>query len=102
MEKRVRDVVHKAFWDKLEEELSHDPPVFNQALSLMGEVKEVHAYLGHSALGFNDNCSLCTNRIFTVHCTMQVIRNSHEKHNDCINLIVLSAILMAESGTSLE
>lgn len=40
LEKRVRDVVHKAFWDKLGEELSHDPPVFNQALSLMGEVKE--------------------------------------------------------------
>ena len=41
LEKQVRDVVHKAFWDKLREELKQDPPVFTQALSLIQEVKEV-------------------------------------------------------------
>lgn len=41
LEKQVRDVVHKAFWDKLHEELNQDPPVFSQALSLIQEVKEV-------------------------------------------------------------
>lgn len=41
LEKQVRDVVHKAFWDKLREELNQDPPVFSQALSLIQEVKEV-------------------------------------------------------------
>lgn len=45
LEKQVRDVVHKAFWDKLREELSQDPPVFSQALSLIQEVKEVHVYM---------------------------------------------------------
>ncbi|KAL9985001.1 hypothetical protein ACROYT_G007352 [Oculina patagonica] len=40
LEKQVRDVVHKAFWDKLREELKQEPPVFNQALSLIQEVKE--------------------------------------------------------------
>lgn len=40
LEKHVRDVVHKAFWDKLREELNQEPPVFTQALSLMEEVKE--------------------------------------------------------------
>ena len=45
LEKQVRDVVHKAFWDKLREELSQDPPVFSQALSLIQEVKEVHVCL---------------------------------------------------------
>ena len=45
LEKQVRDVVHKAFWDKLREELSQDPPVFRQALSLIQEVKEVHVCL---------------------------------------------------------
>lgn len=43
LEKQVRDVVHKAFWDKLHEELNQDPPVFNQALSLIEEVKEVNS-----------------------------------------------------------
>jgi len=42
LEKQVRDVVHKAFWDKLREELNQDPPLFSQALSLIKEVKEVH------------------------------------------------------------
>ena len=41
LEKQVRDVVHKAFWDKLREELNQEPPVFSQAMSLIEEVKEV-------------------------------------------------------------
>lgn len=41
LERQVRDVVHKAFWDKLQEELNQKPPVFNQALSLLQELKEV-------------------------------------------------------------
>lgn len=40
LERQVRDVVHKAFWDKLQEELNQKPPVFNQALSLLQELKE--------------------------------------------------------------
>ena len=42
LEKQVRDVVHKAFWDKLREELNQDPPTFNQAMSLIEEVKQVN------------------------------------------------------------
>ena len=41
LEKQVRDVVHKAFWDKLREEINQEPPVFSQAMSLIEEVKEV-------------------------------------------------------------
>lgn len=41
LEKQVRDVVHKAFWDKLREELKQEPPVFSQAMALIEEVKEV-------------------------------------------------------------
>ena len=42
LERQVRDVVHKAFWDKLREEISQEPPVYNQALSLLQELKEVN------------------------------------------------------------
>ncbi|KAG1675722.1 T-complex protein 11-like protein 1 [Nymphon striatum] len=38
--KQVKDIVHKAFWDVLEEQLSMDPPEFTQGLSLLREVKE--------------------------------------------------------------
>ena len=32
--------MERAFWDLLEEELKEDPPVFTQALTLLGDVKK--------------------------------------------------------------
>ncbi|XP_076043222.1 T-complex protein 11-like protein 1 isoform X2 [Oratosquilla oratoria] len=40
MEKQVRDVMHKAFWDHLREQLRQDPPSFEQALVLIQEVRD--------------------------------------------------------------
>ena len=37
----MRDAVHKAFWDTLEEQLSQTPPQYERAVSLLGEIKEV-------------------------------------------------------------
>jgi len=39
MEAQIRKIVHKAFWDVLASELAEEPPVFNQALSLLDEVR---------------------------------------------------------------
>lgn len=39
MEKKVEDVVHRAFWDVLEAELSEDPPNYTQAMTLLGDIK---------------------------------------------------------------
>lgn len=33
-------MVHKAFWDLLREQLERDPPSFDQAIRLLGEIKE--------------------------------------------------------------
>ena len=44
IEKQVREVMHKAFWDALEAKLNEDPPDFSHALVLIEEVKEVIAY----------------------------------------------------------
>jgi len=38
-EAHIRKVVHRAFWDVLKAELAEEPPVFNQALSLLNEVR---------------------------------------------------------------
>lgn len=38
-EKKVRDTVHKAFWDLLESELAEDPPNYTQALVLLNDVR---------------------------------------------------------------
>ncbi|XP_060118101.1 T-complex protein 11-like protein 1 [Heteronotia binoei] len=40
LEKRVRDIVHKAFWDCLEAQLKEDPPSYDHAIKLVGEIKE--------------------------------------------------------------
>jgi len=39
MEQQVKKIVHQAFWDVLQVELSEDPPVFNRALSLLEDVR---------------------------------------------------------------
>nr|XP_020651289.1 T-complex protein 11-like protein 1 isoform X1 [Pogona vitticeps]XP_020651290.1 T-complex protein 11-like protein 1 isoform X1 [Pogona vitticeps]XP_020651291.1 T-complex protein 11-like protein 1 isoform X1 [Pogona vitticeps] len=40
LEKRVRDIVHKAFWDCLESQLKEEPPSYDHAIKLVGEIKE--------------------------------------------------------------
>lgn len=41
LEKRVKDIVHKAFWDCLSVQLSEVPPTYDRAIKLVGEIKEV-------------------------------------------------------------
>ncbi|XP_048356516.1 T-complex protein 11-like protein 2 [Sphaerodactylus townsendi] len=38
---RVRQVVHKAFWDHLEKDLNEDPPEYEHAIKLFEEIKEI-------------------------------------------------------------
>ncbi|XP_069479677.1 T-complex protein 11-like protein 1 [Ambystoma mexicanum] len=40
LEKNVRDIVHKAFWDCLEVQFHEDPPTYGHAIILLGEIKE--------------------------------------------------------------
>ncbi|XP_023593896.1 T-complex protein 11-like protein 1 isoform X3 [Trichechus manatus latirostris] len=40
LEKRVKDIVHKAFWDCLSTQLSEDPPTYDHAIKLVGEIKQ--------------------------------------------------------------
>ena len=41
LEGQIKEVMHKAFWDSLEESLREDPPDYTHALVLLKEVKEV-------------------------------------------------------------
>ncbi|XP_053108761.1 T-complex protein 11-like protein 2 isoform X2 [Hemicordylus capensis] len=38
---RVKQIVHKAFWDRLEEDLHEDPPEYEHAIKLFDEIKEI-------------------------------------------------------------
>lgn len=40
LEKKVKEIVHKAFWDSLSVQLSDDPPSYDHAIKLVGEIKE--------------------------------------------------------------
>jgi hypothetical protein len=39
--KKVKDILHKAYWDILSDELSQNPPVYTQAMQLLEEIKQV-------------------------------------------------------------
>ncbi|NP_001120578.1 T-complex protein 11-like protein 2 [Xenopus tropicalis] len=41
LEGRVKQIVHKAFWDCLESELNQDPPQYDYAIKLFDEIKEI-------------------------------------------------------------
>ncbi|XP_034036861.1 T-complex protein 11-like protein 1 [Thalassophryne amazonica] len=43
LERRVKEIVHKAFWDCLEAQLNpaEDPPSYSHAIKLLAEIKEV-------------------------------------------------------------
>ncbi|XP_030070917.1 T-complex protein 11-like protein 2 isoform X1 [Microcaecilia unicolor] len=41
VESRVKEIVHKAFWDSLESELNEDPPEYEHAIKLFEEIKEI-------------------------------------------------------------
>ncbi|XP_006140508.1 T-complex protein 11-like protein 1 isoform X1 [Tupaia chinensis] len=40
LEKRIKDIVHKAFWDCLGAQLGEDPPAYDHAIKLVGEIRE--------------------------------------------------------------
>ncbi|XP_030567900.1 T-complex protein 11-like protein 1 [Drosophila novamexicana] len=40
LEGRIKAMVHKAFWNLLREQLERDPPSYDQAIRLLGEIKE--------------------------------------------------------------
>ncbi|KAJ7329050.1 hypothetical protein JRQ81_015224 [Phrynocephalus forsythii] len=38
---KVKQIVHQAFWDRLEEDLNEDPPEYEHAIKLFEEIKEI-------------------------------------------------------------
>ncbi|XP_018423241.1 PREDICTED: T-complex protein 11-like protein 1 [Nanorana parkeri] len=53
LERTIRDILHKAFWDCLEAQFNEDPPVYDHAIILLGEIKEaLFSFLlpGHTRL----------------------------------------------------
>uniref|UniRef100_A0A0K8TRG9 Putative sok1 kinase belonging to the ste20/sps1/gc kinase family n=1 Tax=Tabanus bromius TaxID=304241 RepID=A0A0K8TRG9_TABBR len=40
LERRIRDIMHKAFWDVLRGQLNQDPPCYDHALQLLQDIKE--------------------------------------------------------------
>ncbi|KAM3870240.1 T-complex protein 11-like protein 1 [Diretmus argenteus] len=40
LERKVKEIMHKAFWDCLETQLSENPPSYSHAIKLLAEIKE--------------------------------------------------------------
>jgi len=45
IEGKVKEIMHKAFWDALEASISEDPPNYRHACVLIQDVKEVMIFL---------------------------------------------------------
>lgn len=41
LEKRIKTIMQDAFWDLLREQLNSDPPQYDHAIALLGDIKEV-------------------------------------------------------------
>lgn len=41
LERKVKEIMHKAFWDCLEAQLMEEPPTYGHAIKLLAEIKEV-------------------------------------------------------------
>lgn len=41
LERIIKDTIHKAFWDVLREQLNSTPPVYDHAIQLLSEIKEM-------------------------------------------------------------
>lgn len=50
LERRVKEIVHKAFWDCLEAQLKEDPPTYGHSIKLLAEIKEVRQKLFRKTL----------------------------------------------------
>lgn len=48
LEKRIKTIMHDAFWDLLRQELNADPPQYDHAIALLGDIKEVCTLLNTS------------------------------------------------------
>lgn len=58
LEKRIKTIMHDAFWDLLREQLNADPPCYDHAIALLGDIKEVYS-LWLTQLDGNINDDFC-------------------------------------------
>lgn len=41
LEKKIKTILHDAFWDLLRQQLTSEPPCYDHAIVLLGDIKEV-------------------------------------------------------------
>ncbi|KAM9301897.1 T-complex protein 11-like protein 1 [Gastrophryne carolinensis] len=90
LERTVRELVHKAFWDSLEEQFNEDPPVYDHAIILLGEIKEtLLSFLlpGHTRL---------RNQIMEV-LDLELIKQQAEKR--ALDILKLADFVIGMMGT---
>ncbi|XP_028307580.1 T-complex protein 11-like protein 2 [Gouania willdenowi] len=87
--KLVRDNLHKAYWDKLESELNDDPPVYEHAIKLLEEIREI-------LLSFLNPGANQTRTQITEVLDMDLIRQQAE--NDAVDMQGLASYIITTMG----
>ncbi|XP_030635669.1 T-complex protein 11-like protein 2 [Chanos chanos] len=89
LEKRVKDIVHKAFWDCLESELNDDPPEYEHAIKLLEEIRD-------TLLSFlNPGANRLRTQIMEV-LDMDLIRQQAD--NDAVDIQGLASYIISTMG----
>lgn len=45
LEKNIKDMIHKAFWSSIREQLNRDPPCYDDAIQLLADIKEGFSHI---------------------------------------------------------
>lgn len=60
LERRIKDMIHQAFWDLLRQQLNQDPPCYDHAIQLLSDVKEYfeHIFLSNNKKVLDHICEV--------------------------------------------
>lgn len=62
LEKKIKTILHDVFWDILRDQLESDPPSYDQAIILLGDIREVKINWTDSIRMYNINLNLVSFR----------------------------------------
>lgn len=60
LERRIKDMIHQAFWDLLRQQLNESPPCYDHAIQLLSDVKEYfeHIFLSNNKKVLDHICEV--------------------------------------------
>lgn len=84
LEKKIKTILHDAFWDLLREQLNSDPPCYDHAIVLLGDIKEVRTTISRPFLIHQSKWPHQTQPFFGLQGFTHIISKNNQKALDRI------------------